>query len=110
MATLLGRRCREGNFDPEMEARIFSAFQEDVRNGYLLRHPFLEGLSEAALLMCVQLSRTAICILDLLHLAIAREIQADVLATADRIMAEAAAILDLRVAWFGSRNSFTKKR
>jgi uncharacterized protein len=103
MATLLARRRREVDFDSDMEARIFAAFQEDIRKGYLQCHSFPEGLAEAALLLRVHLSRTAIRTMDLLHLAIAREIQAAVVATADRTMAEAAAILDFRVVRFDSR-------
>ena len=105
MATLLARRRREGDFDFNLEARIFSIFQDDIRRGYLRRHSFPAGLAQAALLLRVHLSETAIRTLDLLHLAIAREAGAAVIATADRVMAEAAAILDFRVVRFDVRRS-----
>ena len=100
MATLLARRRQERAFDADLEARIFSVFQEDIRRGYLRCHSFPADLAQTALLLRVHLSRTAIRTLDLLHLAIAREIQAAILATADRIMAEAATILDFHVVRF----------
>ena len=103
MATLLARRRWEGDFDADLEARIFATFREDIRKGYLQCHSFPSGLSEAALLLRVHLSQIAIRTLDLLHLAIAREIQAAVVATADGKMAAAAAILDFRVVRFGGR-------
>ena len=103
MATLLARRRREGDFDSEVEARIFATLLEEIRKGHLHCHRFPEGLVESALLLRTPLPRTAIRTLDLLHLAIAREIQAAVVATADRTMAEAAAILDFRVVRFDRR-------
>ncbi len=97
---LLARRRREGNIDPKMESRIFATFQEDIRQNFLVCHPFPEGLTAGAVnLVSVHLD-LPLRTLDALHLVIAKEIQADKLATADRIMVAAAKAMGLSVVRF----------
>jgi hypothetical protein len=100
---LLARRRREGNIDPKMESRIFATFQEDIRQHFLVCHPFPEGLTAGAVnLVSVHLD-LPLRTLDALHLVIAKEIQADKLATADRIMVAAAKAMGLSVVRFDGR-------
>lgn len=100
MRCLLGRRRRDRDIDSKIELRIFAAFQEDVRQGFLICHPFFNGIAAAALNLLSMLSHTPLRSLDAFHLAIVKEIQATALATADRVMAEAAMELGVAVTRF----------
>lgn len=100
---LLARRRREGHIDLKMESRIFATFQEDIRQNFLVCHPFPEGLTAGAVnLVSVHLD-LPLRTLDAIHLVIAKEIQADKLATADRIMVAAAKAMGLSVVRFDGR-------
>jgi hypothetical protein len=48
MRSLLARRRRDGSLDPKMEIEVFATFQEDIRQQYLICHPFSEGLAPGA--------------------------------------------------------------
>jgi hypothetical protein len=106
MRCLLGRRRREGHIKPETELKIFATLQEEVRQGVLISHALFDGLAVSALNMLSMLSRTPLRTLDAFHLAIAREIQAHVIATADRVMANAASDLGICVVRFDSLRRF----
>jgi len=84
---LLARRRRERNIDSKMEAQVFAAFQEDIRQNFLICHPLTKNLAGGAVNLLSVLTDVPLRTLDALHLMIAKEIQADVLATADKIMA-----------------------
>jgi predicted nucleic acid-binding protein len=84
---LLARRRRERNIDTKMEAQVFAAFQEDIRQNFLICHPLTKNLAGGAVNLLSVLTDVPLRTLDALHLMIAKEIQADVLATADKIMA-----------------------
>jgi len=100
---LLARRRREGNIDPKMESRIFATFQEDIRQHFLVCHPFPEGLTAGAVNLVSDHLDLPLRTLEALHLVIAKEIQADKLATADRIMVAAAKAMGLSVVRFDGR-------
>lgn len=102
MRCLLGRRRREGQIDADTELKVFATFQEEIRLGILLSHPLFEGIAAAALNLLLQIPAIPLRTLDAFHLAIARQIQAEALATADRIMADAAAALNIPVVRFGA--------
>lgn len=104
MRCLLARRRREKNIDSKMEIRIFATFQEDIRQNFLICHPLPNGLAAGALNLLPVLSDVPLRTLDVLHLAIAKEIQADVFATADRIMVAGARILGFPVARFDRKS------
>jgi predicted nucleic acid-binding protein len=87
MRCLLSKRRRERNIDLRMEARIFATFQEDIRQNFLICYPLPEDLATGAVNLISVLSDIPLRTLDALHLMIAKEIQTDVLATADKIMA-----------------------
>jgi hypothetical protein len=48
MRSLLARRRRDGSLDPKMEIEVFAIFQEDIRQQYLICHPFSEGSASGA--------------------------------------------------------------
>jgi len=100
MRCLLARRRREGSFDAKMEGRLYAAFREDIGRGFLLNVPLRDSAATAAISLVAMLPDIPLRTLDAMHLAIARETGADVVATADRMMAAAADALDMQVATF----------
>lgn len=100
MRCLLARRRRERNITPLMEMEIFATFQEDIRQRSLLCHPFPDGLASGTVNIMALLSDISVRTLDAMHLAIARAIPCEVLVTSDRIMAEAARALGMKIVQF----------
>ena len=100
MRCLLGRRRREGHIDADTEIKVFATFQEEIRQGILISHALFDGIAAAALNLLSMLPAVPLRTLDAFHLAIAKQIQAEALATADRIMADAAAALEVSVVRF----------
>ena len=90
MRSLLSRRRREGHIDARMEIRIYATFEEDIRQGFLIRHPIPATVSAGAANLISTLPDVPLRTLDAMHLVIAREIDASILATADRVMADGA--------------------
>jgi predicted nucleic acid-binding protein len=97
---LLARRRRERSIDPTLEMEIYATFQEDIRQKSLICHPFPDGLAAGAVNLLSVLSDVPVRTLDALHLIIARELPADVVATADHIMAAGARAMGFSVAQF----------
>jgi predicted nucleic acid-binding protein len=100
MRSLLARRRRERHFDSALEIEIFSTFQEDIRQKSILCQALPPGLASAAVHLLNRLSRLPLATLDALHLALVREVGLETLATADRVMAQAAEGLGLKVIHF----------
>jgi len=101
MRSLLSRHRRERNIDAIIEASLFAAFEEDIRQRFLICHPLPSGITTgAANLISVQ-TDIPLRTLDALHLIIAKEIQAEIFATSDRVMAAGAKAMGFSVAWFG---------
>jgi len=100
MRCLLARRRRERNIDSKMEAQIFATFQEDIRQNFLICHPFPENLAAGAVNLLSVLADVPLRTLDALHLMIAKEIQTDVLATADKMMAAGGKMMGFSVVRF----------
>ncbi|MDO8739582.1 type II toxin-antitoxin system VapC family toxin [Candidatus Deferrimicrobium sp.] len=90
MRSLLARRRREKHVDPKLENRVFSTFEDDIRRGFLIRHPMPATAAAGAVNLISTLPDVPLRTLDAMHLVIAREIDASILATADRIMATGA--------------------
>lgn len=86
MRSLLARRRREGNIDPKMEIQIFATFEEDIRQNFLIVHTLPNGWATAAVNLLSLLPEVPLRTLDALHLVIAKEIQSDILVTADAVM------------------------
>jgi predicted nucleic acid-binding protein len=100
MRCLLARQRRERNIDSKMEAQVFATFQEDIRQNFLICHPFPENLAAGAVNLLSVLADVPLRTLDALHLMIAREIQTDILATADKIMAAGGKMMGFSVVRF----------
>lgn len=100
MRCLLARRRREKNITSMMEAEIFATFQEDMRQGFLTCYPIPEGMATGTINLIALLADIPVRTLDALHLMIARELPAEVLITADRIMAKGAKALGMKVVQF----------
>jgi uncharacterized protein len=101
MRCLLGRRRRAGEITLETERRAFSTFEEDIANGHLFLHPVGDDALRSALVLLGRLTDLPLRTLDALHLALARQLAAPRLATADATMADAAAALGMEVIRFG---------
>lgn len=90
MRSLLARRRREKHVDSKLENRVFATFEDDIRRGFLVRYPMPATIAEGAVNLIASLPDVPLRTLDAMHLVIAREIDASILATADRIMAAGA--------------------
>jgi predicted nucleic acid-binding protein len=100
MRCLLSRRRRDRILTGTMVTRVWASFQEDLRHKHLLCYPLPDKWAEAAVNLVSILSDLPLRTLDAIHLSIAREIQTNAVATADRIMAAAAETLGFAVALF----------
>jgi predicted nucleic acid-binding protein len=100
MRCLLARRRRENDITVMLEAEIFATFQEDIRRRFLVCHPFPPDLAAGAVNLMAILGNIPVRSLDAMHLVIAKEISAGVLATADKVMADAAAAFEFEVVRF----------
>jgi len=100
MRCLLARRRREKSIDAKMETEIFATFQEDIREKFLICHQLPEGWAAGAVNLLSVLSDIPLRTLDALHLAIAKDLTADILATADNIMASGAKAMGISVVRF----------
>jgi len=100
MRDLLARLRREGNLDPNTEIKVFATFEEDIRQKFLICHPLSDGVARGAVNLLSVLCDLPLRMIDAMHLAMAKEIQTDVLATADPVMANAGEKLGLSVVRF----------
>ena len=100
MRDLLARHRREGNLDPNTEIKVFATFEEDIRQKFLICHPLSDGVARGAVNLLSVLCDLPLRMIDAMHLAIAKEIQTDIFATADPIMAKAGEKLGLSVVRF----------
>jgi predicted nucleic acid-binding protein len=100
MRSLLARRRREKHVDPKLENRVFSTFEDDIRRGFLIRHPMPATTAAGAVNLISTLPDVPLRTLDAMHLVIAREIDSSTLATADRIMAAGAQEMGFSVVRF----------
>ena len=100
MRCLLARRRREKDISVLLEAEIFATFQEDIRRRFLNCHPFPPDLAAGAVNLMAMLGDIPVRSLDAMHLVIAKEIGASVLATADKVMADAATAIEFEVITF----------
>lgn len=98
--SLLARRRRTREITLSLENRIFSAFEADIRAGFLLVEPLEDSHVLTAVEIMARLKAHPLRSLDALHLAIARALGAATFATADSVLADAAAALGFDVARF----------
>ncbi len=100
MRELLARHRREGSLDPNTEIRVFATFEEDIRQKFLICHPLSDGVTRGAVNLLSVLCDLPLRMVDAMHLAMAKEIQADIFATADPVMASAGEKLGFNVVRF----------
>jgi predicted nucleic acid-binding protein len=80
---------------------VWATFQEDARQKHLICHSLPGKWAEGAVNLVSILTDIPLRTLDAVHLVIAREIQANVVATADHVMKAAAKVMGFSVASFG---------
>ncbi len=98
---LLARRQRMQLLSSVQVQEIYAKFQQDCQDAHLLLYPVTDQHVLNAELMIEALPSIALRTLDAIHLSIAHEVAVRVLATADKVMAQAAEQLELEVIWFG---------
>ncbi|VAW88001.1 hypothetical protein MNBD_GAMMA16-1944 [hydrothermal vent metagenome] len=98
---LLARRQRMQLLTSVQVQEIYAKFQQDCQDGHLLHYAVSDQHVLNAGLMIESLPTIALRTLDALHLSIAHEISAKILATADKVMAQAAQLLEIEVIWVG---------
>jgi predicted nucleic acid-binding protein len=100
MKSLLARRRREGHLDAETQAKVLSTFDSDVALGHLVLLPHTsESFLLAESLLGVH-PEAPLRTLDALHLGVMRSAGVETLATCDRVMAQAAAVLGMECRTF----------
>lgn len=100
MRCLLARRRRDKSITSRIETEAFTTFQEDIRRRFLICHHLPDGLATGTINLIALLPEIPMRTLDAMHLMIAREIPAAELVTADRIMADGAEALGIKVIRF----------
>jgi uncharacterized protein len=100
MRDLLARYRREGSLDPNTEIKVFATFEEDIRQKFLICHPLSDGVTQGAVNLLSVLCDLPLRMIDAMHLAMAKEIQTDIFATADSIMAAGAEAMGFSVVRF----------
>jgi predicted nucleic acid-binding protein len=98
---LLARRQRMQLLSGKQVQELYAIFQQDCQDGHLLHIPVSNQHILNAELMIESLPTIVLRTLDALHLSIAHDISASTLATADKVMSQAAELIDIKVAWFG---------
>ncbi len=97
---LLARRQRAREIDMRLARDVFATFEKDIRNGFLAVHPLEDQHAQMAVGLIGRLKGHPLRTLDALHLAIALDLKAVRIATADRALGDAAVALGLEVARF----------
>jgi predicted nucleic acid-binding protein len=100
--SLLARRQRMDLLTPLQVQELYAIFQQDCQDGHLLHFPVTDQHILNAALMIESLPTVALRTLDALHLSIAHDISATIMATADKVMAQAAQLIGIEVELIGS--------
>ena len=98
--SLLTRRQRSRELAPSGLRRVVEAFERQIADGFIEVHPLDDRHATGAIALLKRLPNRPLRALDALHLAIARDLDVSVLATADREMALAAKALGFDVRSF----------
>jgi predicted nucleic acid-binding protein len=99
---LLARRRRAGSIRPGDETRVYATFEDDVQQAFLLLHAVEDRQILEAVRVLELASAVPLRSLDALHLAVARDLGAHRVATADRVLAAGAEALGMEVVPFWS--------
>ncbi len=98
---LLARRRRMELLSALEVQQIFAKFKQDIEDTHLINYPVENRHILNASLMIESLPSVPLRTLDALHLTIANDIPVEIIATADKIMGQAAQLLDFEVVLFG---------
>ena len=98
--SLLSRHQRMGHLTERMEQEVFALFQQDLEEGIISLLPVQDRNVMAAAHLLGRVADHPLRTLDAMHLALCEAAELSELATADRIMAAAAADLGLEVVRF----------
>ncbi len=99
--SLLARRRRASEIDPETEMKILSLFKEDLLFGFIINYSLTDEICDEACNIIDHLPQVALRTLDSLHLAVCRLNSINLLATADRLMEKAGDLLGIETVGFG---------
>jgi hypothetical protein len=100
MRSLLSRRRRMGELSAELESVLYAAFLDDIARGWLQDYPVNDACFDQAVNLIARYPEHPLRTLDALHLALANHLAVETVATADSVMAEAAAAMGHRVRQF----------
>jgi hypothetical protein len=100
---LLARRWRMEMLNALEVQKLYAKFKQDIDDAHLIHYPVENRHILSASLMIESLPSVPLRTLDALHLTIAHDIPVKIIATADKVMGEAAQLLDFEVVFFGER-------
>lgn len=100
MRCLLARRRRAGEVSLSLEQQAVITLQDDVAQGFLTLHSVDDRQVYGAIVLMARLNEHPLRTLDAIHLSIACDLGAKRLASADRVMLEAAEALGIEVVRF----------
>ena len=100
MKSLMARRSWQDHMDAETQAKVVSTFDSDVALGHLVLLPHTAESFLLAEFLLGAHPEVPLRTLDALHLGVMRSAGVATLATADRIMAQAAAALGMECRTF----------
>ena len=100
MRSLMARRTRAGYFDAATQGRILATFEGDIAAGHLELLPHTVDAFLIAESLLGSLPDVPLGTLDALHLGVASACDVDTMATADRILARAAAAQGMKCRTF----------
>ena len=98
---LLARRRRMEMLSALEVQQIYAKFRQDIEDSHLINYPVENRHILNASLMIESLPSVPLRTLDALHLTIAHDIPVKIIATADKVMAQSAQLLDFEVVLFG---------
>ncbi len=101
MRSLLTRRRKNRDFNPEMEMRIWATFNDDIQRKHLILLAVSEDIFHTATNIIAMLPDISMRTLDALHLAVCLSHDVKGIATADKIIADSASMLGMDVVKFG---------
>jgi uncharacterized protein len=102
---LLARRWRMEMLSALEVQKIYARFKQDIAEAHLIHYPVENHHILNASFIIESLPSMSLRTLDALHLTIANDIPVNSIATADKVMGEAAQLLDFEVVFFGATGS-----
>jgi len=97
---MLARRQRRHDLTEAQVQQIYASLEQDISDGHLKIYPVNGQQVQNAALLIDSLPNNALRTLDAIHLSIARDIPATLLASADQVMLNAGKILGFQLVCF----------